>query len=379
MQDKNSLQLVPRELLEKSNKILFVTHLAIGDYVYMQTFFKAFAAQYPHIKIDLWVDEGRRTLCFWRWGWLKRYSLYDWLFASPFFNKIYDQTCTHVGRVRSIKQAKKEQYSVVISLGYVRPHQFACLAREISPKGFVAGIKPDVKKYHVLQKRAYKKLNVTIPAKINDIKHITDLYAYWFSQLFNVPLSGDQCAPYVDIPKEWVIYAKLRFLKYNIDKKQKNFGKVFFLNAFAKNKKRDWPLENFAEIISVIKKGDEWRDISFIVNASPEQYEIVKNFFKKAGFNDVFVFCATENFFQLPAIISCCDLVVSVETSIIHLASALGIPVIALMRQKNPEWAPFDIQNSFIVTTEKRSQSISAIEWQKVYDIIMKFVQERLK
>ncbi|MFH1831856.1 MAG: glycosyltransferase family 9 protein [bacterium] len=378
MQNHMVSQLVSHELLQKSNKILFLPHLAIGDYVYLQTFFKAFAQQYPHIKIDVWVDKGRRTFCFWRWRRFKSFSLSDWLNATPFFNKIYDQTYSPIDRARSIKQAISEQYPVVVSLATLRSYEFACLAREISPKGFLVGIKPEIKKYQIFKKRIFAKLDAFISPNIKEIKHITDLYAYWFEQLFNVRLVGDQCAPYIDIPKVWTIYAKLRFLKYGIGKKQKNFGKVFFVNAFAKNKKRDWPLENFAEIIRVIKKADEWRDVSFIVNAPPEHYESVTIFFKKLGFNDVFVCSATENFFQLPAIMSCCDLVISVETSIIHLASALGVPVVALMRQKNPEWAPFDTKNSFIVTTEKRSQSIRAIPWQKVYDITMKFVQERL-
>ena len=34
-------------------KILFVSHLAIGDFVYLQNYFKLFAQKYPNLKIDL--------------------------------------------------------------------------------------------------------------------------------------------------------------------------------------------------------------------------------------------------------------------------------------------------------------------------------------
>jgi ADP-heptose:LPS heptosyltransferase len=46
------------------------------------------------------------------------------------------------------------------------------------------------------------------------------------------------------------------------------------------------------------------------------------------------VFLSAENFFQLPAMLSWCDLIISVETAVMHLANAVHVPVIALMRQK---------------------------------------------
>ena len=53
--------LIPAELLQKSDKILFIAHLALGDFTYLQNGFRAFAAAYPHMQIHLWVDEVRRT------------------------------------------------------------------------------------------------------------------------------------------------------------------------------------------------------------------------------------------------------------------------------------------------------------------------------
>ena len=68
--------LVSDKQLEKIDKILFITHLAIGDFTYLQNYFKAFKDAYPHITIDLWVDEVRRTRLFWRWNKLKKYSIH---------------------------------------------------------------------------------------------------------------------------------------------------------------------------------------------------------------------------------------------------------------------------------------------------------------
>ena len=60
-------QIVPKELLEKSGKILFIGGVAIGDFAYLHNYFKALSEQYPNLKIDLWNDEYRGKSCFLRW------------------------------------------------------------------------------------------------------------------------------------------------------------------------------------------------------------------------------------------------------------------------------------------------------------------------
>ena len=84
--------LVDRALLARADRILFIAHLALGDYTYLQSCFAAFARAFPHLKIDLWVDERRRTRNAADWPHLKKYALYDWLAECPYFNKVYDQT-----------------------------------------------------------------------------------------------------------------------------------------------------------------------------------------------------------------------------------------------------------------------------------------------
>ncbi len=370
-------QIIPQELLQRSKKILFVTHLAIGDFTYLQNYFKAFSQKYPEIEMDLWIDEVRRTRFFWRWARLKKYSLYDWTRQCGLFKTVYDQTYSPATLKKSLQIAQVQNYPIVVSLAGFRHHSYACLARKISPKGFVAASVKKTKKYTIFKNRFYKKLDCVFyePAQYD---HVSDMYAAWFKKLFGFSVSEQSRMPFVDIPKPWVIYAKLRFLKYGIDKKNNNFGRVFFINAFAKNKKRSWALSSVVAFIRAIKRDDQWNDISFIVNAPPFEYQRVKETFDELGLNNVIVFSARQNFFQLPAIISCCDLVISVETAVMHLANAVKIPVVALMRQKNPKWAPFDRENSFVITTHKRSQWVRSIPWQQVVDATLKFSQEKL-
>jgi ADP-heptose:LPS heptosyltransferase len=86
---------------------------------------------------------------------------------------------------------------------------------------------------------------------------------------------------------------------------------------------------------------------------------------------DTHLFSANENFYQLPAILQRCDLIVSVETAVMHLANAVHVPVIALMRQKNPEWVPIDQSISTVIMTARRSEWVNAIQ----SDLVIKAIQ----
>jgi len=65
-----------------------------------------------------------------------------------------------------------------------------------------------------------------------------------------------------------------------------------------------------------------------------------------------------------------CDLIISVETAVMHLANAVHVPVIALMRQKNPEWVPIDRDNSTVIAAPHRRDWVKAVSVEQVMKAI---------
>jgi ADP-heptose:LPS heptosyltransferase len=53
-----------------------------------------------------------------------------------------------------------------------------------------------------------------------------------------------------------------------------------------------------------------------------------------------------------------------------HLANAVHVPVIALMRQNNPEWAPIDRANSTVITVARRGEWVDKINVQDVMAVL---------
>jgi ADP-heptose:LPS heptosyltransferase len=355
-----NLPLIPAELLKKSDKILFIAHLALGDYTYLQNCFDAFARAYPHLKLHLWVDEVRRTGDASQWPHLKKNVLYDWLAACDFIDKVYDQNYSPELFQAAIKDARQEHYPIVVSLGTLRPHFYADLAREISPDGFVVGLKKPLGLLELHRYFSYRKLDVALNPDVDRSRapHISDVHAEWFRKLANVDIPPAQRIPFVHIPERYIEGARARLAEWGFAGRQ---GKLVFINPFAKTRKRCWPVERVAELITTMRAQPEWRDACFIVNAVPQEVANVKAMLARRQLDRTELFSANENFFQLPAMLAQCDLIVSVETAVMHLANAVGVPVVALMRQKTPEWAPVDKANSTVVTADQRRDWVKAI------------------
>ena len=373
-----STPLIPLDLLEKSGKVLFVAHLALGDFTYLQNCFRAFARAFPHIRIHLWVDERRRTRRASEWPHLKKYSLYDWLAECPYIEKVYNETYSPALFRQSIQEAQRQEYPIVISLGVLERHKYAILARKISPRGFVVGQKKRVRPYDFPKHLIYRKLDAFIPAYeavTHADQHISDIYAGWFTKLFGIDIPPASRFPFVHIPEKWICYAQQQFAAWGFssnDGQSHATRKAVFLNAFSKSVERSWPLDRMIELIQALRKQDSWRATGFIVNVVPEEMERARKLFALHALADVHLFSAEENFFQLPAILSRCDLIVSVETAVMHLANAVHVPVIALMRQKNPEWAPIDQANSVVITVQNRNDWVDRITVDDVVAVLAK-------
>jgi len=335
--------ILPQQLTS-SSKILFLTHLAIGDFTYMQPYFKKLSENFPHLKIDLWLDEARGKWFLWPSKPPKKASVFDWVLSCSFFNKVYLISHSRKSVREALERATDENYPLVVSLATLRPSRYADYARKISPKGIVLGM-------DTTKRRWNKKLGGVLCPTLDKSRggwHVTELYASWFKQLFGLELPEKERFPFIDVPEKWIDFAREKFALWGLWSDESKSKKVIFINAFGSNKKRSWPLEN---VIGLIKRLNDYKDIAFIVNMPPGTSEEIN----KNWPSNVFPFTASKNFFQLPAVLSLCGLVVSVETSTMHLAIALGKSLIALMRSKNPEWVPYGLDEKNIIFAKANS------------------------
>jgi|SRR5450830_1703447 len=366
-----SIQVVPPAVLHQADKILFVAHLALGDFTYMEACFRAFHHAYPHIKIDIWVDELRRTYDFRQWESLKKYSLFSWLETVPYFHKMYKETYSPFVFSNSLRAAKTEQYPIVIAFGLSRRTYYARLVRSISKKGFVVSIGKRYKPYDVFKRRTFERLDACLLDYPKDAMHISDIYATWFEQLFGLDICPADRIPHLVIPQIWTADAEHRLQQWGLLGKRLRQKRLIFVNPFSKQDERSLSVEKALQLITEMRQLEQWRDSDFILNTVPEKWDETQAILAcHPLMSQVFLFSATENFFQLPAILEQCDLVISVETAVMHLANAVKVPVIALMRQLSPEWAPLDAENSRIIMVEGRDDWVQSISLERIINTL---------
>ncbi|KAF1047000.1 MAG: hypothetical protein GAK35_00797 [Herbaspirillum frisingense] len=367
------MQLIPAQRLASADKILFIAHLAIGDFTYLQNFFKAFAEANPQLKVHIWIDEVRRTPDQAKWGYLKNYALYDWAENCPFFAKVYRRTYSPQLLAESIAEARGENYPLVVSLATLRPHQYARLARQVGPNAWVVGMRRKPRWYVPSDFSAYRGLNASFaPFAPFPGYHITDEYADWFRQLSGLNVEGERRLPFVNIPAQWQDYALSQVREWGADGAATPGGRpgLVFINPFAKTRKRCWPVARVADLVVALQARPEWAQTRFIINATPQEIEQAKAEIADRLPPNTFWFSAQQNFFQLPAVLQRCGLIISVETAVMHLANAVHVPVLALMRRKNPEWAPIDREHSTVIMAARRGDWVDAISVEQVLEAL---------
>jgi len=289
------------------------------------------------------------------WPHLKKYVLYDWLAACPFLDKVYDQTWSPVTYERSVQEARAQDYPIVVSLAVLQRHRYASLARRISPRGFVVGQRRPVWRFDFPKLWRYRQLDAFVPAYTRASaagQHISDIYAGWFTRMFGFAIPPTARFPVLDIPERWMRYARARFGEWGFDAGRGRVAKVVFLNSYAKSVERTWPLVRVVDLIRTMRREPGWEDTRFIVNVVPERMAEATALFASQALPQTRLFSAEENFFELPSVLSLCDLAISVETAVMHLANAVHVPVIALMRRLTPEWAPIDREHSTVIEVD---------------------------
>lgn len=350
-----------------SLKLLYMTHLALGDYLYQGPFLKALALSQPSIQLDIWIDDCRQKKKSWHTG--RSQSLVQWLSNESHINSVYPIASHTSDLNQQIEQAHFEDYDAIVFVATNRNAEFATTALKIVNRGKVFGTLPANKLDRLMGHSVYKKLDGKINlTKSSQYDHISDFYQDIFRQLFAINLHQkqrllklnisdqlkDQCVQKIDSLTK----------KYQLTQPQ-----VIFINHLSTSQKRDWKRSQIDELIQLISNKSP--QCLFILNSPPNEFEAL-DYWVKNNSNlshlAIEVFTAKNDFFELPSLMSLCNLVISVETATMHLASNLNIKQVALIRQSAKHWRP--LNNSLVLQGEQRVDSIQPTE---VFDAISNF------
>ncbi|MEE8437216.1 MAG: glycosyltransferase family 9 protein [Candidatus Neomarinimicrobiota bacterium] len=157
------------------------------------------------------------------------------------------------------------------------------------------------------------------------------LYHEKHNQHYNYSLPNRESSPIVEKNGELLRAYGVKFPLKNFFpvKKLKSRGssKLIALNVSSGDKNRIWPLENWLKLVQEIIDLDE--KFSFLLFAMKPEHssaEIMKEKFNEKIEYPLF----SPHLFEAGSIIQNCDLLISADTALVHVAAAVGTPVLGL-------------------------------------------------
>ncbi|WP_394202775.1 glycosyltransferase family 9 protein [Shewanella waksmanii] len=361
------MPIISTSRLAQCRRMLFMSPVALGDFLYLKTFLIALKQQHPHIELDIWLDDNRCNEDAWRLSRSK--ILQQWMAAEGAFNLTFG--CTHSTEAMNahVKQAKQQNYDIIFCHTVSKSHQYSQLAREISPSAFIVSSIPKKASFGILNGWFFRHSDATFVLKDDMLPathHITDRYQHIFESITGMNLSKPDMLPNLVVPTNISPITKAWLDEQFPDPSKQ--GKLLFMNHLSTNVKKDWPIEYLFELIEKIAAKDPGQ--RFIINTTPESYPSVTEatalFCQKTGLQ-VAVFTVNEHFFELPSLIASADFIITVDTAILHFAFAAKRPLLAMMRQKKPYWAPPETATSHVMYATEGKGHIADISVERVF------------
>ena len=328
--------LIPADSMSKATRVLYMTHLAIGDFVYQGPHLQALQQKYPHIQLDIWIDDLRDRSKSWHMG--RNTTLCQWLEDQPFIHDIYPIAESAPQRQELIRRAQQRNYDVIFFIATQRSEVYAKVARAISSTAKIVGTQSKALQNPIQKWWRFNRIDgylkeKSIPAQHR--QHIRDLQGFRFQTLVGV--KSDKGTLQISPPELWRQKTQELLNRHTWDPATQ----WLLLNPMSTSVKRDLSWPKTLGLIEALYHSNPRR--SFVLNLPPDQFATIEERLGSEPLGPaitILPFTAAEHFYQLPAMLSCVNYVVTVETAIMHLAASVGTRQTALVRDSAKHWRP---------------------------------------
>lgn len=334
-----------------------MTHLAIGDFIYQGVWLNALKTKYPHLIIDIWFDDCRRKPHSWAAG--RNKTLGEWLDADGSFGAIYPIVDNLAERKTQIAAAREKDYELIVFVGKNRSEQFAKIARQISSSAFAVATRSKPLSNPLAKWWYFHRLDgqMSFDKYARKYQRITNIYASIFGKVFGLTTedAGGRKLLTMKYDARYEVEAREFIASFRDGDERTRF---VFLNHLSTATRKDYPWDKLKEVILALNK--QYENLAFVVNSPPDKFDETRAQIEQdEQLKEVAVkaFTARDSFFELPAVMAECDIVITVDTATSHLAASLGKPQVAIMANDIKLWQPPG--DSLILEGNGRASSIA--------------------
>ena len=309
----------------KMNRVLFLRPEKIGDMVISLPVFEALKTAFPHLAIS--VLASPRSL-----------SLVN---DDPRFEKIFVYDKSVVGSLRLLGQLKRERFDCILDM--IDNDS----ATTLICSQYIAGGAPTIS---IGKEQFAEFYDFNHPHSDGVGGHIIDNPLNLLVPLGVEVKNANRYAPPF-VPSE----VQKRAKDFLSQCKEPDANGIIAVNLSAGRPNRMWPVTNFVELVNqLLEAHPDYAIILIVVPNDRKRAEEVCARVKKA----VAVVPDKQSLTEVSAIISGCDLLISPDTSLIHIARSFQVPVVGLYndaRKNFKRWQPYDQPDGTVIAKDKDS------------------------
>lgn len=220
---------------------------------------------------------------------------------------------------------------------------------------------------HRLEKFGIKKDELTIfdkYVKIDESTHATDINMDFLEPL---GLKNES--------KKYKLYLGQNEEKFKdyFDKNRINI----VVNHRASTEKRSFSYSELKEILTKLSKLDS--KVKLYMASMPNEYEKLKNIIEELAFENIQLLIRTDTIGEFAGIIKYCDMVVSVDTGVVHIASVYDKPIVGVYPFSENSYKLFAPRSSKyeIVRGQKEGYTIEGFSVDEIIEKTRKFIIEK--
>ncbi len=325
----------------KNAKFLFIRQDMIGDVLISTPLFALLKKKYPHAIIDVLLSPKNHFV-------LQNDPLIRkrWIYTKHFFHTL-----------RLVRSIRKERYDFAIDLmdNPSATSTIFCL---------LSGAKETVG----LEKENSYAYSIVVKLLSRKDSHIIERIVQLLVPFDIHPRTKDISVRYT--PSELSRGMAERFLKENFATGKKIIG----INISAGGDVRFWGVEHYKHLLEYLH--NTYPQLELAVFYKPEHRKIALEIVPS---NSRYAFAkispVTHSFDEFAAFIEKLSLLITPDTSAVHLASAFHVPAVVLYVQSNKNlriWEPFNTEFETIVTDVDDLSSISENDVKKAVDRIIR-------
>ena len=322
-------------------KVLFMRYDKIGDMIVSLPVFDSLKRQYPHIEISILCSPGN----------------YSVIKDDPRFSNIYIYRKRVGHDLKQLFTMRDEKFDCAIDLVKGDSTSAVFLTRFAVKSGTRIG----------LQKKKFRKYyDYAHWDNSKELNHILRLTLVVLKPFGIDPETVEvKALPYLSSP---AIEKADRFIvDLRPDSDKSTHPKLVGVNLSVGKSTRQWPVEKYRELLARINREDGER-VKLVLFTAPNERHLAEQLLTDTP-DSVAVIPPSLTLEEVSAIIARLDLMITPDTSIVHIARAFGLPVVGLYTkalENFRQWHPFEFVHGAVVSND--DNSLKDISVDKVYE-----------